>query len=162
LFDGSLRLSTTLLLLPSIVENATWIALNNNWLFLLVFVSIIMLSQQVIRCAIRSRLVIYSSACYDVSIVAIIATLITLEAQASLEVLILQAAPGRLWLLVELNRFATSGALNLLDEPGSQANQVEDVLAAKLLAFLDVAQADAALVGRCVFILFGDHVLQLL
>lgn len=39
---------------------------------------------------------------------------------------------------------------------------MEDVFTAKLLAFLDITQADAALVGCCIFLCGSGHILQLL
>ena len=72
---------------------------------------------------------------------------IALQTKSSLKVLVLKAAPGRVRLSIELNRFPTSRTLNFLDEPGAEAGQVENMGAAELLATLDIAQADTALIN---------------
>ena len=62
---------------------------------------------------------------------------------------------------VELDWLAARGTLYFFVEPGSKAHQVEDVTAAKLLPSLDVAEADAALVGRGALLVRSVHILQL-
>ena len=70
---------------------------------------------------------------------------------------------SRVWLLVELDRLPARGALHLLDEPAPEADQVEHVAAAELLASCNVSEADAALQLAPLSVLAGRvHVFELL
>ena len=69
----------------------------------------------------------------------------------------------RLRLLVELDRLPARGTLHLLDEPAPEADQVEHVAAAELLARRDVSEADAALQLAPLSVLSRRaHILELL
>ena len=91
-----------------------------------------------------------------------ITSLVSLDEQSALKVLVLKASPAwLLWLSVKLYRLATGGTLNLLDEPLTKADQVEHMAAAQLLAFLNVAKTDATLVSLSSILLCSFHVLEL-
>ena len=97
----------------------------------------------------------------------LVAQTLTLLTQSLLKVLILHAPPALIVGCVvlgqvELDRLAAGGALNLLNEPGAEADQVEHMAAAQLLALLDVAKADAAFVSWSTIFTRSHDIFQLL
>ena len=97
----------------------------------------------------------------------LVAQTLALLTQSLLKVLILHAPPTLIVGLiilghVELDGLAAGGALDLLDEPGAEADQVEHMAAAQLLALLNVAKADAAFVSWGTLLTRSHDIFQLL
>ena len=88
--------------------------------------------------------------------------LLSLKSEAALEVLVLKsAATRRVRNSIQLDWLATGGTLHFFSEPSTEAHQMEHMTAAELLSRLDVAKANAALVGGGALLGGGVHVLQL-
>ena len=166
-----------------IIKDALWVALDNLWLwrtwspFLVSATALLILSIISIFSVLGSSIVfslidqlikrlIDRTACPTSSSLLVAQTL-TLLTQSLLKVLILHAPPALIVGCVvlghvELDRLAAGGALDLLDEPGAEADQVEHMAAAQLLALLNVAKADAAFVSWSTIFTRSHDIFQLL